>query len=90
MNAWRGHHPVRARILPALWAGSRKAGLRQIGRTGHASGTDESRGREIDSGVADDPEISLIRDQVEMGVAVCMAVLEALAANLPNAAGDQR
>ena len=47
-----------------------------------------NRGVEIDSGVADDPEISLIRDQVEMGVAVRMAVLEALAANLPNGAGD--
>ena len=49
-----------------------------------------NRGVEIDSGVADDPEISLIRDQVEMGVAVRMAVLEALAANLPNAAGGQQ
>ena len=49
-----------------------------------------NRGVEIDSGVADDPEISLIRDQVEMGVAVRMAVLEALAANLPNAAGEQQ
>ena len=49
-----------------------------------------NRGVEIDSGVADDPEISLIRDQVEMGVAVRMAALEALAANLPNAAGEQQ
>jgi aspartate carbamoyltransferase catalytic subunit len=38
--------------------------------------------------VADDPERSLIRDQVEMGVAVRMAVLEALAANLPNNTGE--
>ena len=45
-----------------------------------------NRGAEIDSDVADDPEISLIRDQVEMGVAVRMAALEALAANLPNTA----
>ena len=38
---------------------------------------------EIDSAVADGPQ-SLIREQVEMGVAVRMAVLEALAAHLPN------
>ena len=43
-----------------------------------------NRGAEIDSELADDNEISLIRDQVEMGVAVRMATLEALAANLPN------
>ena len=43
-----------------------------------------NRGAEIDSELADDTEISLIRDQVEMGVAVRMAALEALAANLPN------
>ncbi|MEZ5840148.1 MAG: aspartate carbamoyltransferase catalytic subunit [Hyphomicrobiales bacterium] len=42
-----------------------------------------NRGVEIDSAVADGPR-SLIRDQVEMGVAVRMAVLEALASNLPN------
>ena len=48
-----------------------------------------NRGVEIDSAVADDAEISLIRDQVEMGVAVRMAVLEALAANLPNAGGSR-
>ena len=41
-------------------------------------------GAEIDSELADDIEVSLIRDQVEMGVAVRMAALEALAANLPN------
>jgi aspartate carbamoyltransferase catalytic subunit len=34
--------------------------------------------------VADGPR-SLINEQVEMGVAVRMAVLEALARNLPNA-----
>src|SRR6202521_6178370 len=39
---------------------------------------------EIDSIVADGAQ-SLIREQVEMGVAVRMAVLEALARNLPNA-----
>jgi aspartate carbamoyltransferase catalytic subunit len=42
-----------------------------------------NRGVEIDSAVADGPR-SLIGEQVEMGVAVRMAVLEALAANLPN------
>ena len=43
-----------------------------------------NRGVEIDSIVADGSQ-SLIREQVEMGVAVRMAVLEALARNLPNA-----
>jgi aspartate carbamoyltransferase catalytic subunit len=43
-----------------------------------------NRGVEIDSSVADGPQ-SLIREQVEMGVAVRMAVLEALSRNLPNA-----
>ncbi|PZQ15026.1 MAG: aspartate carbamoyltransferase catalytic subunit [Ancylobacter novellus] len=43
-----------------------------------------NRGVEIASDVADGPR-SLIRDQVEMGVAVRMAVLEALARHLPNA-----
>ena len=43
-----------------------------------------NRGVEIDSIVADGPQ-SLIREQVEMGVAVRMAVLEALSRNLPNA-----
>ena len=43
-----------------------------------------NRGVEIDSIVADGTR-SLIREQVEMGVAVRMAVLEALARNLPNA-----
>ena len=42
-----------------------------------------NRGVEIDSSVADGAQ-SLIREQVEMGVAVRMAVLEALARNLPN------
>jgi aspartate carbamoyltransferase catalytic subunit len=41
-----------------------------------------NRGVEIDSDLADDPTISLIRDQVEMGVAVRMAVLACLAARL--------
>jgi aspartate carbamoyltransferase catalytic subunit len=42
-----------------------------------------NRGVEIDSNVADDPQ-SVIREQVEMGVAVRMAVLQALARYLPN------
>ncbi|HEX3496260.1 MAG TPA: aspartate carbamoyltransferase catalytic subunit [Methylocella sp.] len=42
-----------------------------------------NRGVEIDSAVADGPS-SLIREQVEMGVAVRIAVLEALAQHLPN------
>jgi len=43
-----------------------------------------NRGVEIDSDVADDLAISLIQDQVEMGVAVRMAVLTSLAARLDN------
>jgi aspartate carbamoyltransferase catalytic subunit len=43
-----------------------------------------NRGVEIDTAVADGAH-SLIREQVEAGVAVRMAVLEALARNLPNA-----
>ncbi len=43
-----------------------------------------NRGVEIDSLVADGVQ-SVIREQVEMGVAVRMAVLEALSRNLPNA-----
>jgi len=42
-----------------------------------------NRGVEIQSSVADDPR-SVIREQVEMGVAVRMAVLSALARHLPN------
>ena len=44
-----------------------------------------NRGVEIDSRLADDAR-SAIREQVEMGVAVRIAVLEALARQLPNAA----
>ena len=43
-----------------------------------------NRGVEISSAVADGAQ-SLIREQVEMGVAVRMAVLQALAQHLPNA-----
>ena len=41
-----------------------------------------NRGVEIDSAVADDIEISLIQEQVEMGVAIRMAVLDALSRGL--------
>jgi len=44
-----------------------------------------NRGVEIDSAIADDVDRSLIHEQVEMGVAVRMAVLDALARQLPNA-----
>ncbi|HEX4179457.1 MAG TPA: aspartate carbamoyltransferase catalytic subunit [Caulobacteraceae bacterium] len=44
-----------------------------------------NRGVEIDSDVADDLSISLIQDQVEMGVAARMAVLTSLSARLDNA-----
>lgn len=41
-----------------------------------------NRGVEIDSAIADDPARSVIGEQVEMGVAVRMAVLDVLARNL--------
>jgi aspartate carbamoyltransferase catalytic subunit len=41
-----------------------------------------NRGVEIDSDVADDVEISVIHEQVEMGVAIRMAVLDALSRGL--------
>jgi aspartate carbamoyltransferase catalytic subunit len=41
-----------------------------------------NRGIEIDSAIADDPERSVIGEQVEMGVAVRMAVLDVLAREL--------
>ena len=43
-----------------------------------------NRGIEIDSSIADNPEVSLIETQVRMGVAVRMAVLEALAESGAN------
>jgi aspartate carbamoyltransferase catalytic subunit len=43
-----------------------------------------NRGIEIDSAVADDIEVSVIQEQVEMGVATRMAVLDALARTLPR------
>jgi aspartate carbamoyltransferase catalytic subunit len=44
-----------------------------------------NRGVEIDSDIADDIDRSLIQEQVEMGVAIRMAVLDALSRQLPNA-----
>ncbi len=44
-----------------------------------------NRGVEIDSAVADDPVRSVIREQVEMGVAVRMAVLDTLSRGPGNA-----
>jgi aspartate carbamoyltransferase catalytic subunit len=44
-----------------------------------------NRGVEIESTVADDLTVSLIQDQVEMGVAMRMAILASLAARLENA-----
>jgi aspartate carbamoyltransferase catalytic subunit len=44
-----------------------------------------NRGVEIDSEVADDYGRSVIREQVEMGVAVRMACLEQLSTNLSEA-----
>jgi aspartate carbamoyltransferase catalytic subunit len=43
-----------------------------------------NRGVEIDSDLADDVERSLIREQVEMGVAVRMACLQVLTGNLES------
>jgi len=43
-----------------------------------------NRGVEIDSAVADDVEVSLIQEQVEMGIAIRMAVLDALSRTLPR------
>jgi aspartate carbamoyltransferase catalytic subunit len=48
-----------------------------------------NRGVEIDSSVADDPNVSLIETQVRMGVAVRMAVLEALAESGANERGAE-
>jgi len=43
-----------------------------------------NRGVEIESSIADHPSRSLITEQVEMGVAIRMAVLETLAKNAPD------
>jgi len=47
-----------------------------------------NRGVEIDSDIADDVERSVIREQVEMGVAVRMAVLETVTRNLARERGE--
>jgi aspartate carbamoyltransferase catalytic subunit len=47
-----------------------------------------NRGVEIDSDIADDVERSVIREQVEMGVAVRMAVLETVTRNLALERGE--
>ena len=49
-----------------------------------------NRGVEIDSAVADDPDRSVIREQVEMGVAVRMAVLTRLARAQNNRRNTRR
>ena len=46
-----------------------------------------NRGVEIDSEVADDVDRSLLREQVEMGVAVRMACLDLLTRNLVSNTG---
>lgn len=46
-----------------------------------------NRGVEIDSDVADDPDISIITDQVEMGVAIRMACLDVLTRRRRGLAG---
>lgn len=48
-----------------------------------------NRGVEIDSAVADDPKVSVIAEQVEMGVAVRMAVLDTLAQRRPSPERDE-
>jgi len=48
-----------------------------------------NRGVEIESALADDPEISLIQEQVEMGVAVRMSVLDVLSRRLPDGGPKQ-
>src|SRR5690606_7543417 len=46
-----------------------------------------NRGVEIDGAIADDINRSVIQDQVEMGVAVRMAVMDLLARNLRSERG---
>jgi len=47
-----------------------------------------NRGVEIDSDIADDINRSVIKDQVEMGVAVRMATMDLLARNLRTTNGE--
>ncbi len=53
-----------------------------------SAGYGDSRKRVLiansDGLLADDINVSVIQEQVEMGVAVRMAILEALAGHLPN------
>jgi aspartate carbamoyltransferase catalytic subunit len=49
-----------------------------------------NRGVEIESGIADHKTRSLITEQVEMGVAIRMAVLETLAKNAPEIGAKSR
>ena len=70
-------------VFPLFRAGSGEALPRCPGCAGHASRPDEPGGVEIASEVADGAQ-SLIKEQVEMGVAVRIAVLEALAMHLPD------
>ena len=74
--------PSSARVLPLFRARPREAACAKPDALIMHPGP-MNRGVEIDSTVADDPR-SVIREQVEMGVAVRMAVLEALARHLPN------
>ncbi|MBT0958017.1 aspartate carbamoyltransferase catalytic subunit [Alphaproteobacteria bacterium KMM 3653] len=48
-----------------------------------------NRGVEIDGAIADDPRVSVIQEQVEMGVAVRMAAMDLLAQNLRAARAAQ-
>ena len=68
----------RARVFPLLRPGRGEAGAaaRPDALVMHPGPM--NRGVEIDSAVADDPQRSVIREQVEMGVAVRMAVLDML------------
>ena len=49
-----------------------------------------NRGVEISSDIADDLEVSVIAEQVEMGVAIRMAVLDALARGLARNETEKR
>ncbi len=74
-DAWPG--PQRARIFPLLRPGQRQAGLRQAGRHRDASRADEPWRRDRQRRRRR-PLRSVIHEQVEMGVAVRMAVLDML------------
>jgi len=49
-----------------------------------------NRGVEIASDIADDVQVSLISEQVEMGVALRMAILDALARGLARSESEPR